>query len=543
MKIRLQTVLTLGLFFFLAPSMNAQSCLTRDDISAMLARVDSAQQVKPNQKLEKQLLLLATRQQELLQEFVQEEKKQDSVKNRLHELNRKNTEKFCAILKEFGWPTTELVEREGVLAAFHLLKNSAPFEMQRDLLPMIVAAVKKDKEQRPEFAGLYDRLRVSVGMKQLFGTQAASINGFLVLYPIEDEARVDDRRKQFGLKTLEESLRTMERQYRTPVVRSRKVPDSNLSSGLKQSLSNAINSTSLDTATVEENDIVRVNTNLVSLNVTVFSTKSQTLVGDLTRNDFKVYENGQEETISFFGATNVPFDLVLLIDLSGSTLGKRELIRESTKNFIESARPTDRIAIVTFSNEINLLSPLTDNRSNLLSSVTGMTGGGGSNVWDAVKFTLDRVIGPPSLERRRAIILMSDGVDGNLIYSGGQGGSTITFADLIEGIRQTDTLVIPIYLDTESDQPNSSTRKISYENARKTLALLAEESGGSYYKARKVSDLNGVYEQVINDLGKVYSLGYKPTNNLRDGTWRRVEIKIANRSDLLPRSRPGYYAR
>jgi hypothetical protein len=72
--------------------------------------------------------------------------------------------------------------------------------------------------------------------------------------------------------------------------------------------------------------------------------------------------------------------------------------------------------------------------------------------------------------------------------------------------------------------------------------VLAQESGGSYYKARKISDLNGVYEQVINDLGKVYSLGYKSTNEAHDGSWRWVQVSIANRPDLTAHARPGYYA-
>ncbi len=76
----------------------------------------------------------------------------------------------------------------------------------------------------------------------------------------------------------------------------------------------------------------------------------------------------------------------------------------------------------------------------------------------------------------------------------------------------------------------------------RTLNLLAQESGGSYYEARKLSDLNGVYEQVINDLGKVYSLGYKPSNATRDGSWRWVQVSIVNRPDLVARARPGYYA-
>jgi VWFA-related protein len=136
---------------------------------------------------------------------------------------------------------------------------------------------------------------------------------------------------------------------------------------------------------------------------------------------------------------------------------------------------------------------------------------------------------------------MSDGVDGYLAPTGRVAGSTTPFAALLEQVRQTDALIVPIYLDTEKDSGNRDLGP-QYENARRALNLLAEESGGTYYRAGKISDLNGVYEQVINDLGKVYSLGYKPTNATRDGSWRGVEVSIVNRTDLVARTRPGYYA-
>jgi VWFA-related protein len=284
-----------------------------------------------------------------------------------------------------------------------------------------------------------------------------------------------------------------------------------------------------------------VETNLVSLNVSVFNSKLQMFVGSLTKDDFQVLENDQPQTVTYFASTDVPFDLVLLIDLSGSTVDKRDLIKKSTLRFIEAARPTDRLAIVTFSDKPTVISPLTLDRQQLAASVRNMEGSGGSHVWDAVKFALDEVIGPKSLERRRAVVLMSDGVDGALFRTGSPAGSQMTFADLVEKVRQTDTLIVPIYLDTEEHYGNSLV-KDEYENARRTLNLLANESGGTYYRARKLSDLNGVYEQVINDLGKVYSLGYKPTNAARDGTWRSVQVSIANRTDLVARARPGYYA-
>jgi len=110
-------------------------------------------------------------------------------------------------------------------------------------------------------------------------------------------------------------------------------------------------------------------------------------------------------------------------------------------------------------------------------------------------------------------------------------------------VRKSDELIIPIYLDTSGiTRISIVTWKGFTKNARRTLALLAQESGAPYYKARKIGDLNGVYDQVMNDLGKVYSLGYKPTNEKRDGSWRPVMVQIPNRPDVSARFRPGYYA-
>jgi hypothetical protein len=116
----------------------------------------------------------------------------------------------------------------------------------------------------------------------------------------------------------------------------------------------------------------------------------------------------------------------------------------------------------------------------------------------------------------------------------------LSFADLVESVRLSDTLIIPIYLDHENLLP---AYQRFLNNARNTLALLAFESGGLFYRAHKIKDLNDVYEQVIEDLSKVYSLGYRPTNQKGDGSWRTVKIKIPNHPELLPRARPGYYAK
>ncbi len=527
----------------------AQSCLTQDDIKQMLARIQAAPAAAPepspppalNKKLQAELVTMAEKQRDLLQQVVSEDQTKKSDSEKLHKLYETHAVKLCEILKTKGWPLTVTVDRIGVAAAFFILKNAATFEIQRDLLPVISAAVKKDPAQKPEFAGLYDRLRVSAGMKQIFGTQAVSRGGFLILYPVADEKHLDERRAEFGLSTMDENIRSLERTYGRPLIKSRQPPESKLSKQLTESISQAVDSASLDPSYVDPNDVIKTETNLVSLNVSVFNNKLKTFVGSLNKEDFRVVENGKEQTVTYFASTDVPFDLVLLVDLSGSTSEKRDLIKKSTLRFIESARPTDRLAIVTFSDSPTIVSPLTLDRAQLAASVANMEGMGGSHVWDAIKFALDEVVGPKTLERRRAVVLMSDGVDGALFRVGSSRGSTTTFANLLEQVRQTDTLIVPIYLDTEEAMGNPFV-KDEYENARRTLNLLAQESGGSYYKARKLSDLNGVYEQVINDLGKVYSLGYKPTNPERDSSWRWVQVSLPNHPDLVARTRPGYYA-
>ena len=514
----------------------AQSCLTQDDVRQMLSRIDSSPPATLNKKLKQELLKMSLKQQELLQQVVRQDQTKKSDQEKLHKIYEEDTIRLCEMLKTNGWPTTALVNEEGVFAAFQILKNAGAFELQRDLLPVILAAIKKDPFQKREFAGLYDRLRVSVGMKQLFGTQAVSTGGFLVLYPVEDPANLDARRAEFGLSPIEQYAKSLERTFGRPLVKSRQLPPSQLSKQLTDSVAKAIDATDLGAKDVDPGDVIKTETNLVNLNVSVFNNKLKMFVGSLTREDFRVLDNNQEQTVTYFSSTHVPFDLVLVVDLSGSTSEKRDLIKKSTLRFIEAARPDDRLAIVTFSDTNNVISPLTLDRTQLAASVKNMAGEGGSHVWDAVKFALDSVIGPRTLERRRAVVLMSDGVDGSLM--GGTFGSKTSFADLVEQIRQIDTLIVPIFLDTQTNP----FEKLVYDNARRTLNLLASESGGSYYEAKKLSDLNGVYEQVINDLGQVYSLGYKPANSRHDGSWRWVAVSIANRPDLVARTRPGYYA-
>jgi len=294
----------------------------------------------------------------------------------------------------------------------------------------------------------------------------------------------------------------------------------------------------------DEIETIRVDTELVDLNVSVFSSDSQRPVGELQQTDFAVLENGAAEEISFFASASTPFDLVLLIDLSGSTIDKLDLVRKSAIRFVKAARPTDRIGVITFTDVPWVVSTLTSDREQLIDRIKNIQKPrGGTNFWDAVGYVLKSILRKRDSSRRQAVVVMSDGVDNGLPDVPGP-GSTLSFEKLLEGVRSSDAIVIPIYLDTEREtiKQHQATEE-AFAIARQQLAQLAGESGSLLYRARKLEDLRGVYEQVIRDLGTVYSIGYRPTNKKRDGSWRNVSVRLTARPDLAARTRRGYYAK
>jgi Ca-activated chloride channel homolog len=302
------------------------------------------------------------------------------------------------------------------------------------------------------------------------------------------------------------------------------------------------------TTSVQEKDdgieTLRVDTELVDLNVSVFSRDPLRGVGELGQKDFAVLENGTPEEISFFASAEAPFDLVLLIDLSGSTADKLDLIRKSATRFVEATRPTDRVGIVTFTDSPFVVSTLTIDRKQLAERIRKIEKPrGGTNFWDALRFVLKNFFGARDTSRRQAVVVMSDGVDNALPDVPG-GGSETSYEELLEVVKTSEAIVIPIYLDTEREMVKQRrATENSYAMARQQLTELAGESGSLLYRARKVEDLQGVYEQVIRDLGTVYSIGYQPKNRRRDGSWRNISVRLLNRPDLSARTRRGYYAR
>jgi VWFA-related protein len=291
-------------------------------------------------------------------------------------------------------------------------------------------------------------------------------------------------------------------------------------------------------------ETIRIDSDLVDLKVSVLGFDPKAPVPLLDPRDFLVLEDGIPQEISFFAAADTPFDLVLVLDLSGSNSKNVKMIRNSAKRFVDAARDIDRIALVTFTDQPALYSPFTLDRRKLKKTIDEIDEAvGGTNFWDSMDYVLNDLIPAGTGPRRSAIVVMTDGIDNALPEVPGT-GSRVTFERLINKIRNSETLVFPIYLDTEEENVKRyHVPRAAYAQARAQLSQISVVCGTPMYQARQLRDLDAVYAQVVRDLSTVYSIGYRPTNKTLDGKWRSVEVHLIKRSDLFARTKRGYYAK
>lgn len=298
----------------------------------------------------------------------------------------------------------------------------------------------------------------------------------------------------------------------------------------------------LETQEISEGDIIRVDSQLVTLNLSVIDRNtSRGLVG-LSKSDFRLFENGAEQEILQFESASAPFDLLLLIDLSGSTRDKVKLIRSAALRFIEAARSFDRIGVVSFAGSPTVVSPLTLNRQSLRQRVSTMdTTTGDTKLYDATDFAVKELLQDTKNARRTAIILMSDGLDGNI--DGVQGdGSKLSYKDLLGRVQEFDGVLYTLWLNTEYESLSPlDTQPEAFDAGHDRMHEMAETGGGVFYEVDRLEDLAGAYERVVADLGTVYGLAYRPLDKVRDGKWRAIRVNI-NRPSAVARGKRGYYA-
>lgn len=294
---------------------------------------------------------------------------------------------------------------------------------------------------------------------------------------------------------------------------------------------------------ISEGDVIRVDSQLVTLNISVIDRGTNRGLVGLGQSDFKLFEDGEEQRIVQFESSSAPFDLILLIDLSGSTREVVKLIRAAALRFVEAARPADRIGVITFAGQATVVSTLTADRELLRQRIETIdTARGDTKLYDATNFAMDEVLKQSKKSRRSAIVLMSDGLDGTIPGVSGQQGSQRTYQETLRNIQEFDGVLYTLWLNTEYEAMSPlDTQPEAFDAGHDRMKEMADVGGGVFYEVERLTDLAGAYEQVVADLGTMYSLAYRPSNSTRDGRWRAIRIKV-DRNNAVPRGKRGYYA-
>jgi VWFA-related protein len=295
-------------------------------------------------------------------------------------------------------------------------------------------------------------------------------------------------------------------------------------------------SKSQNDAQLESKEVIKLNTRLVNLNVSVMDRRGKKVM-ELRPEDFIVLEDGVQQDIAYFDSVNAPVNLVLLMDLSGSIGSKLEAVKKAAKKFIESLNKDDRVAIGTFTSRFNLVSGFTTNRDLLKNRINAIEWPAGDTaLYDAVWAVFDLL--DQIKDERKAVVILTDGVDS--LFHPEEKGSTRSFDELEMRAAEEDATVYPIYFDTEPEASATYSAEV-FSTARKQLQSLADQTGGTYFSAARIEDLDGVYKRVAAELHSIYSLAYAAKDTRKDGRWRAIKIKV-NREGVAALTRRGYFA-
>jgi VWFA-related protein len=308
---------------------------------------------------------------------------------------------------------------------------------------------------------------------------------------------------------------------------------------------------------------IKVNVNTVLLNVSVQDRRTNRSIAGLKKEDFLVYEDGVLQQIDRFQPSDESLNVLLLLDVSGSTGLFLQLMKAASIDFVRSIKSNDRVAIATFSSRVDLVQKFSSDRARVEQAIRQIWAGGGTSFYDALMTCITEYIA--GVDGRTAIVLFTDGID-NQLDGGYPAGSQTTFDELYRGIQETEPMIYPIFLDTiglgsvanggtakkraptleridsNPSSGNAQGEFAAYELAMRQLQMIADQTGGRMYSPRKIEELAGIYSEIAGDLRIQYLLGYNPADGVRDDRWREIKVKIKSLPEAVVRTRKGYYA-
>lgn len=307
----------------------------------------------------------------------------------------------------------------------------------------------------------------------------------------------------------------------------------------------------------QDDDPIRVDASLVRLNVGVVDQRGRPVL-TLDRSNFDVFEDGVKQQITRIEPNTAPFSVVIMLDMSGSTLGFRQVIKQSAARFIDALSPSDRVAVIEFYDKVELRNDFTTDRSTIANSINVANGRGKTQFYKALELALEKLSKEKS--RRKAIIVLTDGVD-TAARDGDRAVLDKLSDDQIEGainpennqtlqrlLSKSDAQGVTVYpLALPTGDPaklaDPTPRQVAmFKAARARLQLVADRSGGTLSTINRLEEMGRLYAQVAADLRTLYTIEYQSSNDKRDGKWRSIKIDVRN-PELISRTRQGYFAR
>ena len=325
---------------------------------------------------------------------------------------------------------------------------------------------------------------------------------------------------------------------------------------------------------VDSEDVIRVNTTLVTLPVSV-TDRDGRYIPNLRKEDFRLWEEGVEQSVAFFSSVDKPFSVVLMIDTSGSTRFRLEEIQEAAITFVGQLRRDDRVMIVSFDDQVRVLSDFTSDRSRLRDAIRRTEPGDGTKLYDAVDLVMNQRLS--NIEGRKAIVLFTDGVDTTSRHA--------SYNSNIRDAEELDALVYTVQYDTYMDQggggggggggwpgggrwPNSNAdilgqilggvfrrgggsggrrgggggvgnSRRDYDLANRYLHELSERTGARNYQGDSMQNLSSAFAQIAEELRRQYTLGYYPKTPAQAGQRRQIRVRV-NQPNLAVRTRDSY---
>ena len=280
-------------------------------------------------------------------------------------------------------------------------------------------------------------------------------------------------------------------------------------------------------AAAQQGGRFRAGVELVSLNVTV--TEGTKFVTGLEQEDFEIYEDGAKQTITFFSRVQQPIALAILIDTSNSMEDKISTAQEAATGFIRRMRKDDVMEVIDFNGQVRIPQPFTNDVNALERAIAQMTVNGSTSLYNAIYVSLKELKNEHAKSaeeiRRQAIVVLSDGDDTS---------SLVEYEEVLNLAKRSETAIYAIGLR------QSETGRPKFKEAEFVLRQLSQETGGRVFFPTTVAELPKIYEQISEELASQYSLAYTSKNPMRNGAWRRIDVRVG-KPGLTARARRGYF--